>query len=199
MKKLKKKGDYGYLASQQRYVLLKTILYFVSAFGIIVLGLGIYGTKANLFTVVGMLSLLPAAKSLVNLIITLRAKCAACPEPLYTTLNAIAENAPEELHFEEQLQYDFYMTTAEQCYPIYSFICLENCILGICTNTKVSLDKAEKHITDMVRQNGLKVQVVKLFHSEEKYIKRVEELAAHKDTYSAGDLENMRLMKNLCI
>ena len=66
------KGEPGYLKQQKKVVLIQTIVYFSISLAIFVIGYWSTKTKANLMSVVAVLGLLPASKSLVSLIMYLR-------------------------------------------------------------------------------------------------------------------------------
>ena len=75
------KGQYGYIKKQRNRVIIWTVILFVIAFSLFIAGYVMTKTKKNLLTIVAVLGLLPASKSLVNAIMFWRAK--GCSEAFY--------------------------------------------------------------------------------------------------------------------
>lgn len=195
MKKNVAKNQYGYHHSQTRLELLKTLLLFAAAFGVLAIGYFTTGSKNNLLTLVAVLGLLPAAKSLVGFIMFMRAKKAVCPKKLYEALMGITkgqENAP-------LLRYDLYMTNSEKCYPIYAMACKGKCLIGYSDQKKYDWDKAEQHMKAMAKQNGYEVSVVKIFTEEKKFLERVKAMTEDGQEICETDKLLTRLMENLTL
>ena len=68
------KGTYGYIENHKAYVAIRTLIYFLLCVGLYVMGYVTTGSNKNLLTVVAILGCLPACKSLVNLIMFVKAK-----------------------------------------------------------------------------------------------------------------------------
>ena len=58
----KRKGEQGYLSFMKKFNLLVTIVCFLLAAGLFLIGISIYETKANVLTIVGALFVIPAAR-----------------------------------------------------------------------------------------------------------------------------------------
>ncbi len=72
------KGTFGYLDSQKKYELARTVLYFGISLSLLGAGIAATGTKVNLLTIVAVLGCLPACKSLVSVIMFFRFH--SCPK-----------------------------------------------------------------------------------------------------------------------
>lgn len=66
------KGSYGYGNSKIRGTAIKTAICFVMVFGALIAGLVIFGNRKNIFTVISICMVLPAANFLVNLIVRVK-------------------------------------------------------------------------------------------------------------------------------
>ena len=66
------KGTFGYLEKKKRNAILWTILCFGISLAVFLAGYLTTGTRKNLLTVVAVLGCLPACKSIVNLIMSIR-------------------------------------------------------------------------------------------------------------------------------
>ena len=60
------KGTFNYLDTQRKYEIARTIIYFAVSFSLFIAGYITTGTRKNLLTVVAVLGMLPASKSLVS-------------------------------------------------------------------------------------------------------------------------------------
>ena len=68
------KGTFNYLDTQRKYEIARTIIYFAISISIFLAGYITTGTRKNLLTVVAVLGMLPASKSLVSVIMFCRFK-----------------------------------------------------------------------------------------------------------------------------
>lgn len=205
------KGDFGYLEKQMHWELIKTLIFFVSAFGVLLIGILIAGTKNNLLTIVAVLGLLPAAKELITCIMFNKAKKYCCPQSLYDAVQEIVAPGGNDIkdHAQEKTDvgaegllivvYDLYMTSQEKDYPILSMCCHNKTLIGIADWEKFDYKKAEEHIRIMLKQNGHKNIAIKIFSEQEKYISRMKELKEQKAENREADQAILRLMLNLSL
>lgn len=197
-----KKGDYGYLKQQTKWEILKTLIFFAAAFGVLFLGIYLTGDKNNLLTVVAVLGLLPAAKELITLIMFVRAGKYACPYSLYEAIEGeiySKENADYNKADPLIIVYDLYMTGEEKNYPVLSMCCRNKTLIGMADWEKFDYKKSEEHIQIMLKQNGFKNISVKIFSEKEKYINRLRELREQEAADYETDQAILRLMLNLSL
>ena len=116
----KKKGEYGSLKYRRKLVILRTILYFALSLAIFAAGYLTTHDRKNLLTVVAVLGLLPASKSLVNMIMFLKAK--GCSQ------NAFAAISPFDQHLFPQ--YDLYITSYQKNFDISHMVVKDQLLLG---------------------------------------------------------------------
>lgn len=164
MKKLlTPKGAYGYLENRKIYTALRTVLFFLLCVGIYLAG---YLTNRNLLTVVAILGCLPACKSAVNFIVFIRAK--GCSSALHKKVQ----------DYDEALDtmYDMYFTSYQKNYPISHLALKGNILCGITEDPKCNGKEAEKHLTQMLMQDGIKNMTVNIFSEAGKYIDRLSRL-----------------------
>lgn len=161
-----KKGNFGYIAYQRKASLLRTILFF--ALSLAVYGIGIYstGSNKNLLTVIAVLGLLPACKSAVNVIMFFRAD--GCSDE--------AKHALE--NFDNSLGglYDIYLTSYQKNYPLSHLVVKGNVICAFTEKSNCDIQAGEKHILQMLTQDGYKNMTVKIFSDQNKYIDRLGQL-----------------------
>lgn len=201
------KGDFRYLEKQMQRELFRTLLLFASAFGVLLIGIIIAGSKNNLLTIIAVLGLLPASKELITCIMFAKAKKYSCPQALYDGVQEVI--APDESSNGVQNQdgaedcllavYDLYMTSQENNYPILSMCCRNKTLIGIADWEKFDYKKAEDHIQIMLKQNGHKNVSVKIFSEQVMYISRIRELNGQKAKNAEEDQAILRLMLNLSL
>lgn len=161
------KGTYGYLENRKIYTALRTVLFFLLCIGLYLAGYLTTGTNRNLLTVVAILGCLPACKSAVNFIIFIRAK--GCSEALHETVH----------DYDKYLEtlYDMYFTSYQTNYPISHMALKGNILCGITEDSKCDCRAAEKHLGQMLTQEGIKNVTVNIFSECDKYIDRLSRLS----------------------
>lgn len=168
------KGSFGYIEYQRKAALLRTILFFALSFAIY--GIGIYstGSNKNLLTIVAVLGLLPACKSVVNVIMFFRA-------------SGCSEEAKHELErFDASLGglYDIYLTSYQKNFALSHLVVKGNVICAFTEKETCDISAGEQHIIQMLHQDGYKNMTVKIFSDLSKYIDRL------------GQLENLKSEEN---
>lgn len=161
-----KKGSYGYIENHKAVVAIRTMLFFLVSIGLYVIGYVSTGSSKNLLAIVAVLGCLPACKSMVNLILFIRAK--GCSETLKNQVEI----------FDDKLTtfYDMYFTSYQKNYPISHMVLKGNVLCGITENAKCDCSEAEKHLEQLLMQEGIKHVTVKIFSQTEKYIDRLSQL-----------------------
>lgn len=165
-KKLVSKGCYGYIRNHRMVAAVRTLLFFGVSIGLYVMGYVTSGSNQNLLTIVAVLGCLPACKSLVNLIIFLKAE--GCSEALENKVSTYDANL---LTF-----YDMYFTSYQKNYPISHLVLKGNILCGITEDSRCSCKDAESHLEQMLTQEGIKNVTINIFSDEEKYIDRLSRL-----------------------
>lgn len=160
------KGAYGYLKNRRIYTACRTVFFFFLCIGLYVMGLVTTGSNKNLLTIVAVLGCLPACKSAVNFIICLRAK--GCSEALHQKLSP----------FDDALLtfYDLYFTSYQKNYSISHMALKGSMLCGITENPSCNCREAEKHLEQMLSQEGIRNVVVNIFSQDDKYIDRLSRL-----------------------
>lgn len=160
------KGTFGYLTQKKKYVLLRTILYFAIALAIFVIGFITAGTRKNLLTVVAVLGLLPASKSLVNLVMYLRST--GCSFAAKEVIEKAAKNLVG--------MYDMYFTSYQKNFAVSHMVVEGKNICGYTESTSCDIRACEEHLQTMLRQSGYKDLTVKIFTDLNKYCERLNQI-----------------------
>lgn len=162
------KGSYGYFNQKRRWEILKTILMFAVSFSLFFAGYNVTGKKANILTIVAVLGMLPASKSAVSMIMYLRYH--GCSSQLHEKLTKEFGDFDGILH-----SYDLVFTTYKINYQVPSVVVKNGNVCGICQKKETELNELNKHITQILSQNGLKANV-KMFYQTDTYINRIRQL-----------------------
>lgn len=157
------KGAYGYLKNRKTYTACRTVFFFLLCIGLYAIGMVRTGSNKNPLTIAAVLGCLPACKSAVNFIIFLRAK--GCSEALHQKLSAYDEKL---LTF-----YDLYFTSYQKNYPVSHMALKGGMLCGLVETPACDCREVEKHLEQMLSQEGIKNVVVNILSQEDKYIDRL--------------------------
>lgn len=162
------KGAFGYLDNRKKYTALRTLIYFLISGGLYAMGILTTGSNKNLLTIVAILGCLPACKSAVNFILFMRAK--GCSSALHEKLSSYDNSAMTVF-------YDMYFTSYQKNYPLSHMALKGGMLCGITEHLSCSCREAEKHLEQMLVQEGIKNVTVNIFSQEDKYIDRLGRLS----------------------
>lgn len=162
-KKKIRKGDYGYLLHQRKIEIGKTTLLFAISIVIYIAGYLTAGSRENLFTVVAVLGMLPASKSMVSMIMFLR----------FSTGSRLVYEKVSENIGEVPVFYDSVITTTQKSYPVNVFFCHAGNLCGYSEKENLDVKTVEKHIREMLSNNQIKDVSVKLFTNLDAYLGRL--------------------------
>ncbi|MCR5511845.1 MAG: hypothetical protein K6F54_13010 [Lachnospiraceae bacterium] len=170
-----KKGEYGYIASTRRLTIIRTVFYFALCAAIFIIGYVTTGTRRNLLTIVAVLGCLPAAKSLVNTIMFIRAR--GCDEDTHVQIEEVLKDA-DEVSARMKSAYDLYMTTYNKNYPVSHLTVYGNMVTGLIPGADTdTLNGCEKHIDERLKQESISGLNIKIFGDTGKYVSRLGQLS----------------------
>ena len=162
------KGKRGYLDTQKKYEVMRTLLNFAVYASLFIAGYLQTGEKANLLTVVAVLGCLPASKSAVSAVMFLRFK--SCGR----------EAAEVIAQHEEGLRglYDMVFTSYKKNFVIGHLAVRGGTLCGYSEDPKLQEEEFRKHIDHHLKMDGHKDVTIKVFTDREKYVQRLEQLKA---------------------
>lgn len=160
------KGSYGYIGYQKKYSVIRTVLFFAISLAIYAMGVYSTGSSKNLLTVVAVLGCLPSCKSAVNAVMFFGAS--GC------SLAAWEKISP----YDDKLVgfYDMYFTSYQKNFPISHMVIKGNVVCAYTESAKCDCAAGEKHIEQMLNQEGIKNITVKIFDKLDKYVDRLGQL-----------------------
>ena len=163
-----KKGCYGYIRNRKAVTAVRTAVYIILSVSLYIAGYVTTGTSRNLLTVVAILGCLPACKSMVNFILFLKAS--GCSGKLKEQVSP----------YDGKLTvfYDMYFTSYQKDYPISHMALKGGILYGITEKPKCGCGGAEKHIEQLLAQEGIKNVAVKIYSEPDEYIDRLSQLSS---------------------
>lgn len=162
----RKKGEYGYLEAQKKWVIFRTAALYICALGIFFTAYYYTKTRANIYSVAAVLLMLPASKSTVNMIMFLKA-----PQYRKDTFESIAKHIGTL-----KAAFELYLTSYQKNYPVTSIVVRGNNVIGYTEFADCDTAGCEEHIQNILKQNGHKNTMVKIFREQKKYEERLDQL-----------------------
>lgn len=181
------KGQYGYLKSQRKIEIRRTVLFFGISFALFFTGLFFTGTNKNLLTIVAVLGMLPASKSAVSMIMFLRFPSGSVE--LYEETKIHAKSLPAI--------YDFVITSREKSFPLSSMVYKDRMLYGFCERKGENKKELESYLKEMLDSNHYKSVNVKIFDDFPKYLKRLDSLKSQEKGQKKEEDSNTKEGKNV--
>lgn len=160
------KGTRNYLATQKKYEIIRTVLYFGISISLFVSGMLLVKSRLNLLTLVAVLGCLPASKSAVSMIMFLR----------YPSLNSDAASQISQSCGGLQGLYDLVFTSYDKNYRVGHMTVRGNTLCGYTEDPSFDEKGFASHIDGLLKAEQLKDVNVKIFTDLNKYLKRLEQL-----------------------
>lgn len=170
-KKKVRKGDYGYIQSQQKKRVWHTVLAFLPPLTVFIIGMILNdGDRKNIFTVVAAVSCIPACKFAVGMIMMFLQK------PMSQKDYARIEEHKNGL----VLAYELVISAYEKQTFLDSLAVCGNTVAGYTSREKSDAPFAEKHIQNILRENGYYVNV-KIFRKLPDYLNRLDSMSRNRE------------------
>ncbi len=196
MEKIKgTKCEFGYIQKQKIFQSLMLLLFVAVGVGLFVTGLLITGTRANIFTVLGILMVLPATKRIISLVVMVPRR----------SVDKDRYDRMRETVAEEGILYTDYVFTSPDKIMSFDFLIIQNQnVMGILSEKK----QEEAYILEYL-QKGVDNQAsgyqVKLFSSDAefyKFYRRLTERSSKQERdeeYMAGQDKVSEYLKILAV
>lgn len=194
MNKKYEKGNIKYLSYMKKYTILRTALYFGISFAILIIGFVTTKTKNNLLTIVAVLGVLPAGKSLVNTIMYVRFK--PISDKLYNALNKYEADL--------NLLFNMLVSSSEKIYFIKCIVINEHSVYAFTDDKKIDDAAFTKYIKNYLSNNGKGNVNVKVYRDEKSFCKRLDEILKKqtvdgKNKNDAFESKLEELIKIICL
>ena len=169
----KNKGEWGYVNYQRKRVMLITLVLYICAIGIYLFGYYTTHTTKNIWTIIAILSILPASKSMVNLIMFMRFK--SLKTEVYGYYSSAIKDIPAI--------YEAPFTTYEKTYFVDALTCRSNtvtvCYLGKPSGKgdhEKDMKGLKEHLLNVLKNDGFRECTVKLYDDPDAFIRRINEI-----------------------
>lgn len=160
------KGTRNYIDTQKKYELIRTFIFFFIPISLFIAGYVTTKTKVNLLTIVAVVGLLPACKSMVGAIMFLK----------HRSLSQVnAEKIDATNHGLPQL-FDMVFTTYDKTHVVSHMVIAGNTVCGFSENKNFKEKDFNTHIQNVLKTDGYKNISVKVFTDINKYTERLEQL-----------------------
>lgn len=162
------KGTFGYIDKRKKKQLGKAIGMFLAAALVFIFGyLANKNSKANVFTVLAVLMVLPAAKLLVTYIVL---------SP-YKSVSREKYDKVARINFDVgDLKTDFVITSSEKVMFLSFLIIAKGNIIGLIGREKEDASYIEAYLSRNMKNLGYKFDV-KIFKDEKQFLKRAEAIS----------------------
>ena len=171
---MNRKGKVGYIRKEKVRRAFITALAFMLPLGLYFIATGYYGSNQNIFTIVAVLGILPAAKFMVGWIVILPQKSAPAG------IVAITEDKAGDLVH----GYELVVTAYEGRMQLDAVvICGNECVCYSSIGDPKQFEFMEKHISGILNANEYYNVNVKIFNEERNYTDRITRLAADPQMY----------------
>lgn len=178
------KGTRHYLKTQRVYEILRTVLFFAIALALFAGGYLTTHTRMNLLTIVAILGLLPASKSLVSVIMFCRYggladEDAKVIEPHLGNLTNLC---------------DLVFTSNDRNYEVDHLTIKGNTVCGFSKNRDFQEQAFYKHLEERLKADGHKNVSAKIFTDLRKYVDRLDQMQelACDESGTAGIAETLK-------
>lgn len=182
------KNIYGYIDSQKKYEIIRTLVYFGISLSLFIAGYIATKSKTNLLTVVAVLGCLPASKSLVSMIMFLRQH--SCSKEVYDAVSVVGKEL-------DQL-YDLVFTTEKVTYVVAHAAYAAKCLV-LFAEKKVDANGLETHIQEYMKRAGISGVNVKVYTDLKKYTERLGQMCALEREEGKLAQEVMQLLKEITL
>lgn len=161
-----RKGRENYLNTQKKYEILRTVLLFAVSLSLFAAGWIQTGTRANLLTIVAVLGLLPASRSLVSAVMFLRFQ--SCPAGAAAEIKPHAEGLA--------VLYDCVFTSYKKNFLVNHMAVRGSVICGYAEDDGLDENEFYRHVGEILKADGHGEVTVKVFKNLSKYTERLEQM-----------------------
>mgnify|MGYP006972490360 FL=1 len=154
------KCGFGYINKQKKFQFAMLMLYVLIGVGLFLIGLAVHKTRANLFTVLGILMVLPAAKRVIALVLMVPRKSVG-KERFEKVQEALPESAV--------LLTDYVFTSTEKVMSLDFVIVMNKNIYGIKNGKKTDDAYVEKYLSETISA-GARGYRVQLFENDAAFL-----------------------------
>lgn len=160
------KGEYEYVKDHRMRICIFTAFLFIISLSLYIAGYVTTKSNKNYLTIVAILGLLPASKSLVSVIMNFRVKVT-------------------DLTFKKEIEsrignltgmFHMYFTSYDSNFYINHLVITDNSLIGFSDDSKFDEKKFKEHLEKHMKIDGIENITIKVFNDKNAYFKRLDEL-----------------------
>lgn len=160
------KGEYEYAKNHRLKVCILTAFLFIISLSLYLAGYITTKSNKNLLTIVAILGLLPASKSLVSVIMNFRVRTTDI------SFKTEVDNKIGKLSG----MYHMYFTSYDSNFYINHLVITDNSLICFSDDAKFDEKKFKEHLEKHMKIDGIENITIKVFKEKNAYLKRLEEL-----------------------
>lgn len=188
MKTKVQRPDKGYLAAKSKREIIKTVIYFAIPLALFIAGIVTTKSRMNVLTIVAVLGMLPASRSLVTTIMYVKSK--GISDEDYGQIKEMVSPLTNS--------YDNVFTTYEKTYEVPSVVVRSGNVCGYVAKEYKTLDALEKHLTTCIKKEGYSVNV-KIFETLDAYKNRLQSINKLEESEQEKDLAILQILHEISL
>ncbi len=183
------KGTYGYLKSMHTYSILKAGLFLGISLILFLCSRVFFPEHRGVFIVLAIISAVPAAMSVVSLVMYLR---------FGTGRREIYEKT-EALKGEVPALYDCVVTTQQKAYGVNVFLSTNKNLIGYSEYGGMDVPELTRHLEYMLKKNNFTGWNIRIFTDYNKYLERLQYIADKNLKILATDRKLAEFIKEIIL
>ena len=160
------KGEYPYAKYNMKKTWIVTCFLYALSASIYIMGYVTTHTNKNLLTIVAVLGILPASKSMISAIMNSRVK----------TVDESLKNSIDEKMDGLSGMYHLYLTSYDNNFYLAHCVVTNDSLICFTDDKKFSVKAFDEHIKKHLKIEGVDGILIKVFDNKEAYLNRLEQL-----------------------
>lgn len=166
-----RKGSYGYLQNLRKVSLLKSLLLLAAVFAVYFAARLYFHTNKNVFSILAALGALPAGRSVVVTVMSMRARSAS-PQ---------AKAAVDQVKGLDNAGFDLYLTGYEHAFSLSHAAVIGHRVAGLTEDEGTDMGLCRSHIEQMLEKDGQRGFEVRIFRDPDEYAQYLRTLVSETD------------------
>ena len=183
------KGTYGYLKSMHLYSVLKACFFSGISLILFLCSRVFFPEHRGVFIILAIISAIPAAMSIVSLVMYLR----------FTTGRKEIYDSTQALKGEVPALYDCVVTTQQKPYGVNVFLSTNKNLIGYSEYKGIEVPELTRHLEYMLKKNNFTGWNIKIYTDYEKYLERLKYISEKNLKVLTADRKLAEFMKEIIL
>ncbi len=176
-------GKANYINKKRNIEIAKTVIMFLIAFLIYYIAYTILKTNKSIWTILAVLTVLPASKCAVSMVMFLR----------FSSIHKDELDAINKENVKDTVIYDLIFTTTERSYLVKACAVIDNTIIMYADYDDKAIKKLTSHLKLCLERDYIKGYSLKIFPDLKSFVNRLGEM----NNNLSDDLESIKPVRNL--